>query len=576
MKKLSAKLALALIFTAALVACTEEMTYPVPSTLMGLWGKDSEISDNSVVPFIEINETGATYCRAIPDLYDFSDRTPISITFNAHSGKGQITIQGGKSEEFVFDATGCIVTASGDVFYPIESSLDLLACSKGDILMPSNDPDLVGPSEYHDLSLNSSSTASLSSNLYLQSTFMDLLKWLSYNIAQGMATGTGSKTVQELYDMIFKSEEGKVMDQVLSTVGEINDKLNELIELYHNTTYEKYLNDRINTYLSPMNNYNSLYIKMLEDCDGSETAIMDIATKWATTSTISGNSPTVQFLNFIDFLRLSIVEQKNMYQIYDTYVFNTHAWECEGYEIREALRTSDLAVIAGSAYLAMMYARCRTDISETVRESLLNDINNAVQSYKSYSEANMIERHDNMAICQISGAHFKMNISLEERDYYSKPWFPNRTLWENEDSIPRFLYGSTNSTPSALKGQLFTNSDITKMFNYYKGSKYANFWEVLTKAAKCSYPFDSSYANFKQIFFLTQDGGYYTRDDGTIFRFGANNAIVAKDGFKRANTDIGKGELETVGFFCKDRVFAGWTNYNSGYLWVIPHIVSRY
>ena len=98
---------------------------------------------------------------------------------------------------------------------------------------------------------------------------------------------------------------------------------------------------------------------------------------------------------------------------------------------------------------------------------------------------------------------------------------------------------------------------------------------MLTDAASCTHPFSKTDVQNKPIYIVTQDGGYYARDNGTIFRFGTNNAIAAKDGFKRANTDFGKGELETVGFFSKDREFAEWTSYNS-YLWAIPHIVQRY
>ena len=544
----------------------------VHDSIDGLWVKDCQIQDKSVVPMIEIDGNSGVYCLAIPDDEDYSNVSNANVRYDNKSGEGRITVEGGPSFDFLFDAAGSMVTSDSSTYFRINGSLSSLSSPALPPFYAADDPDMVGPSQYHDLSLNFPRLAGSSD---LSSVSTDLMKWLAKNIAEGVAKGAGSKTASELYDLIFKSDEAKQMDQLLADVGEINNRLSELTELYHNTTYESYLNERTNSYLNPMINYNSLYLMMLEDCDGSDESLNDISTKWATTSLISGNSPTVQFLNFIDFLKTTVVEQKNLYQIYDTYVFNTHAWESEGYAMRESLRASDLAVIAESSYLALLYARCRTDISENVRENLLDQLNTAIGNFQSFYDKNPVVRHESQAICQINGAHFIMNRALEQRDYYKKPWFPNGTLWENEESVPRLVYGSTTSTPSAVRGQLFTNSDITNIFNYYKNSKYSNFWQVLTDAASCTYPFSKTDAQNKPIYIVTQDGGYYTRYDGTIFRFGTNNAIVAKDGFKRANTDFGKGELETVGFFSKDREFAEWTSYNS-YLWAIPHIVQRY
>lgn len=57
----------------------------------------------------------------------------------------------------------------------------------------------------------------------------------------------------------------------------------------------------------------------------------------------------------MDFLLTTVVEQKDIFSMYDLYTYNTTAWESQGYGIREALRKSDIAAVAEGMFLTQYY-----------------------------------------------------------------------------------------------------------------------------------------------------------------------------------------------------------------------------
>ncbi len=396
------------------------------------------------------------------------------------------------------------------------------------------------------------------------------LSWLGPIVARTAVT----YGCNALFNDMFGSAEVEKLDEIMSAIDDLNDALSDLTELYHNTTYETYLNKRLNDYVAPLKNYNNYYFTLLENCDGSDEAIKQIAVEWGD-GTIGGNKACMEYLNFIDFLTKSVVERKNLYQIYDLYVYNTTPWEEQGYAIREGLRSADLAVIAQSMMLAEFYYRLKDGLNDGTRESMLTVIKTAKDNYEAFAKANPVERHDDMAICQIKGAHFAMKRQLVERDYYNKPWFPNGSQWDNENNESAWVvtYGDTYYNCAEIYKKCLTQAEVEAIAAYYKPQGITRFLDILTGEAKCILP---AKAEGKTAVMLCQGDGYTEHDEYDDYMIYASKAVLASSNSNVGRQNIGIAYLEHYGFLWMSQRFTYWTSsFDRNHFWFRTDVVQR-
>lgn len=493
-----------------------------PENIDGLWVEMCDI-DQTIVPHIEISGSTLKYCDADVEKHDYTSCKDGTVDYA--KGKATLTVNGGPTIKVVCDESGILMTPDSVVYYKINNTLEGLA-NHMQQEVANLDEEHIGPHAFNDVALeNQYLTAD--NGMTLKNDVLKMLEWFAENIGRGIASGTGSKAAASIFDKIFTSPESAKLDEVMSTVNEINKKLDELTKLYLNTTYESYINQRKNNYINPINNYSNDYYEMLEECDGSEEEITRIVTAWATTDDVEGNSPVVHYQNFIDFLMGTAVTGKNMYQVYDLYVFNTYPFEHAGYPMREALRATDLAVIARNAYMAMLYDMVRTDFTDKHKVEALEKIEAKVKEYMAFAKANEVVRNDDKVICQIEGAHFIMDKRMKLIPYSTRPWYPDGSYFDSsfDKAVPKLIYGDESLSTNEVKNNCLKVEEAEAISNYYKKSTFGQSHSLMTALeVEGGMELIPGMHGF-QKFMITQ-GGYTDEPNGKDkFYFGAKKAV---------------------------------------------------
>lgn len=501
-----------------------------------------------------------------------------SVTYWSSKGRGEIKVDGDASMSFEFglskssnmmflrNDTGHLSLVRYDV------SFDEMVRSLQSSLLPGIQglEGFVGPSEYVGLDVNN---PSLSGTFSADPVKETIWQW----IAKGLVSGASSTVARLIIQSLVQDEESQTLDAILSQVTMVNSQLAELINLVHNTTYEKYLNERTSIYLNPMRNLSNEYIlRVKEAWQDNPDSVGPIVIEWAN-RTVGGNPAYVEVKNFIDYLTSTVVEQKNLYQMYDMYVYNTHPWENMGYGIREALRAGDLAVIAQSLFLTRLYY-AYGDFTETTRENLCEELRDCFNSYMAFCKAHPVEHHDDQAICQIKGAHFSMSKELVSRDFYNHPWMPYETPWEfeNQESAWWLVNGDTHYNCAQIYKFCMSEDEAKAISGYYKSSPYKSMVEVLTKDAACTLPFDEKQMSGKKIMMQLQTDASDPHQEYNNYYIKANKAMEASRDFSIGEKSIGIAWLERHGFLWMEQWFKQWDTYYNDQLWFRTQITDRF
>ena len=560
----------ALIASLLAISCEKplEEDIVVPENIDGVWVEAfKNISDGqgSCVILSIAGEQGDV-CVAKMDgrgLF-LSSRSSATVAYDNIEGMGTISPKAGNYPDisFAIGSSGLMFTSEHRILVHYDRTLEEMFNQNTPpvIFSPEIDGEFEGPSEF-----------SLGTSVPPPSLLASFFDWLGPIVARSAAT----YGCTELYKMIFSSAESDRISEVIAAIEDVNKRLDELTELYHNTTYESYLNKRSNDYVAPLKNYTDEYYLRLVNCDGSEDAIKEIVLEWGD-GYIGGNKACDQYLNFVDFLTGSIVEQKNLYAIYDLYVYNTTPWEAQGYAFREGIRSSDLAVVAQNALLASLYYRVREGLDDRSRETLLGKIETYVTKYQEFSEANPVVRHDDLAVCQIKGAKFVMKKDLIIRDYYNKPWYPNGSEWDNEynDNAWFVVYGDTKYNCAEMYDKCLSPEEINTLAKYYKSSQITTFAQILKDEAGCVFP--SSFDGKTPVMLAQGDGAvrHFEYDD---YYISATDAVLVNSTCSVTSQDIGIAYLEHYGFLWMKQRFSFWTsNFNRNRIWFCTDVVERY
>lgn len=583
-------MAIAALLTIAFVSsCKEEEDDPVVYTdeVNGLWASSGSgiMTQSQTMMLMEISGTTAsirTYSLGA-QLSSMTNKKEYvaTVTYDCTKGKGNITVAGDPDMSFEFGLSN----GSDKMFLWNESKRVHLSHyattmnEMADALLKSLTPKVQllsgfdGPSEYHELTAKAPSFATTLGTNVPAPAAEGVLDW----IAKGLVTGSASAIAGVIIRGLLEDEEATTLDDILGEVNVVNAQLAELINLVHNTTYEKYLNERTNAYLNPMRNLSNEYIiRVKEAWQKDSTTVGPIVIEWAN-RTVGGNPAYVEALNFIGYLTTTVVEQKNLYQMYDMYVYNTHAWEGNGYEMRENLRACDLAVIGQSLFLTRLYYAFG-DFTDATRESLCKELRETFGRYVTFYKNNKVERHDDMAICQIKNAHFKMSKQLIARDYYTHPWIPYYTPWEfeNQESAWLLVNGDVKYNCAQIYQFCLKEEEAKTIASYYKGTSFTNMLDVLVKDAGCTLPYSESQMSGKKIMLQLQTDGSDPHQEDNNYYINANKAIEASKDFAIGSKTIGIAWLERHGFLWLEQWFRQWDTYYDNQLWLRTAIDSRY
>ena len=435
-------------------------------------------------------------------------------------------------------------------------------------LLPT-DSEYTGPKQ---LNVSLLSDSQVSEDLTLLTESFDWVEFLTW-AGKTAATTAWGKGVGVLLDMLFPaSGEATTLDDLLDKMNSISNQLTQMTNLYKNTTYESYLNQR-SKQVSELANCNSVYFTRLSNAstdDEAETEanVKAIVLDWAK-NTVGGNPVWSQGLNYMDWLMNTVIEKRDIFNMYDLYTYNTTAWESQGYAIREALRASDIATVAQTLYLTQLYHKVRDDIDEFSRKKTLEDNIARFEEFSEYIKNRPVERHEDMGICQIEGAHFVMDkYALDYPNYRNPSWCTIPCRWTRYDSDVYFMWGP-NQAENYSKA--LTPNEVRRIFEYYEGSD-RTLYEIFNEDAniKLGAHIVTSYYNGV----IPLQSNYYSPDwdyvgvDAAVFLRSAKSASDIKP------TACGHASLGASGWQMK-LTFLKWYEYYSDYTWTRTNVIER-
>ncbi len=443
--------------------------------LDGLWVEQVR-GEATVVPHLDIKGKSVILCNSKPLEYDYSDRVKGKLEYEPRTNKGLISFVDGSVLDFICDEQGNICTMDTVAYYRIDNNLDSLQALKTSPRLQLS-ADYVGPEK--DLGID------LSCKPLLQGTnltaggawYVEMLKFAGESFAKGAISWAGGKALETLVSCFYTDPTSQKLEDILNQVSALNDKLNEVEQLIKKENYEFYINQRTNDFCDPLTNYSQKYSDALAEAvkaKSDSTVIARILNEWHDDSNgaISGKlgGPMDAAANYMDFLMNTLVDQTNLYQIYDIYTFNCVPWAIMGYDFRQGLRACDLALIHSNAQMAMMYASIHHWENDLIHKNDVAKLNEKYQKFLKFCDANPVDVTDNV-VCQIPGAHFVMKKDLIYRNYNIPPmnWYTVGSRFYHDESTTADLvyYGGMNMSVQQFKQKQITPNELTSIVNYY-------------------------------------------------------------------------------------------------------------
>ncbi len=557
---------LCLAAASALLGCHKQET-EAPLPLDGVWEGPMSVSETGVTTIkilnIKDNATAEFYDMkySLTGGYETLSKESSAIERLNGGSQGFSATVGGK--QLSFGREDNIIVLLGDdeessySYHLTDNDISYYkAVNLKRSLLP-NDKEFAGPRRLE---------LSLQSGQQFTAGDFDWLEFLEW-AGKTAATTAWGKGVGELLDMLFPaSGETTTLDDLLGKMDEISNQLAQMTILYKNTTYEKYLNDR-SKMVSELTNYNKEYYTRLSNAETDEE-VKTIILDWASHS-VGGNPVYVQGFNFIDFLLTTVIEQRDIFNMYDLYTYNTTAWESQGYAVREALRASDIATAAQNLYLTQLYHTLRDGIKDADRETILKDNITKFEKFSEYIKNRPVERHEDRGICQIEGAHFVMDkFALDYPNYRNPKWNTIPCRWTRYQSDVYFMWGP-NQAENYSKA--LTPDEVKRILDYYEGSG-RTLYEIFNDDAniKLGAYIVTSYYNGV----IPLQSGYYSKSWRYV---GVDSAV-----FIRTATSANDIQPTAVGYACIDGMgilghlgLISWFDFYADYNWTRTNVLER-
>ncbi len=553
-----------LLGIAAVVGCEPHDT-DSPSLSDGVWEGPMTITESGTSVKL-LNVTGST-----AEFYDMSFSLANGYTTKSkkvsdlkfvsgddNSRNFVVTLDG---NEYTFASYGdsVIYSADGKSQYTlISNTIEYYKPFNDSPFLLTTDKEYVGPSAYVEPSLTS---ASLTAGF----NWLEFLEWAG----KTAATTAWGKGVGALLDMLFPpSGSTTTLDELLDKMNAITDQLNQMTLLYKNTTYEAKLNER-SKYVSELTNYNEAYYVRLSNAK-TEEEVAKIIEEWSR-NTVGGNPVYVQGLNFIDFLLNTVIEQRDIFNMYDLYTYNTTAWESEGYAVREALRAGDIAVAAQNLYLTQLYYTLKTDIDDNSKKTILEKNIKKFDTFTEYIKNRPVEHHDDRLICQIAGCHFVMdavNYEIVLSGQYRNPsWCSIPHTWIEYESDLEFIYG-----PNKIEhyNRSLTTDEVKKILDYYNGSDL-NLLQIFRNAG---FKYSVATRPDQTVILTLQSKGYSA--DKEIVGLDSSVNYTAKSSSEVGPKYVGKGFFEVKGtIYTWYLQLTRWVTFDDNQIWIRTNVLER-
>lgn len=262
------------------------------------------------------------------------------------------------------------------------------------------------------------------------------VKWLG----ETFLGSTISYGVVNLFDCLFKSDDTtvvneKTLNSILSKLDLIDTKLSDIgkrIKELDGKFERKVLLDKVeerNKMYSSLHTVNYRYYTMLKNLSKTQSdtaklkeAIVPIIKEWGNTPVEGGSLACYSLEKIINMINGYSVYDRNLFQVYDILVYNTHRWEHEGYGDRESFRTGDFGMVTECYFLTKLFYSATNE--KAMSEKADADLRRFIDFYKK----NPVERHDNACICQIENAHLYLEKKARRIAYDDPTWINGQDI----------------------------------------------------------------------------------------------------------------------------------------------------
>ncbi|MCF0173279.1 MAG: hypothetical protein HUJ91_06085 [Bacteroidales bacterium] len=467
----------------AFFSCQERIRPISPDTdnatgvLDGLWVEQVK-SGEMIVPHLDIKGNKVVLCKSNPFKCDYTDCLNGILKYDADTREGLVSFSDGTNLKFLCDEQDIICSLDTIPYYKINNTLADLQAMKVNPETPVTE-DFVGPRSDLGIDLTRKSLLGDANLGAGGAWYTELLKWAGESVARGALSWIGGETMKVIVDCFYTDPTSEKLESILSQIGEINSKLNRIEELIKMENYEEYINQRTNDYCNPLSNYSKRYADAMMAVDKNDsTAIAKIVNSWHDDLPVIGGrlgGPMEAAANYIDFLMTTRVDQTNLYSIYDLYTFNCVPWAHQGYDFRQSLRASDLALITSNVNMAILYAKIHNWDKDPIYKSYVRDLDKKMQDFVAFCESTPVDVTDNL-VCQIKGAHFVMEKDFIIRDYNLREggmtwyWPGCQFVHGDNQTSDLIYYGGMDMSIEQFRQKQITPEELQAISDYYDPS----------------------------------------------------------------------------------------------------------
>lgn len=376
----------------------------------------------------------------------------------------------------------------------------------------------------------------------------DGLSWVGMgtSLLTGCASGVGSFAMNKLLTYAFsdlmQSDEVKLLNKVMTQLDKMNSKLDTLTSIaegIYSTMGESELNNivaafnQVDLHLENFKKVNNFFYERLNNAlaaNASESEMIDIVREWGKTS-VNGTDAYIATQNLAsEILRFSYKYKGipyNYCMVFDMIAFDSFPWECLGYDYREMYRAAAAAELTRCLYLSAAYYN-----SYSASASIESDIKPCAQMLADFFDKSKVVRHNDVAICQINGAHFSMDKdALVQRNGFTLKGMVGYMNSDQTITAEGEVYAlpSKEEISAYLSSQL-KDKEVQAIIGYYKAVHPYDytFMDCLAEGGvkipnefKARYTIspDGEVKAFDRIFFGTADTKFYCHAQNPLMEY---------------------------------------------------------
>lgn len=447
---------------------------------------------------------------------------------------------------------------------------------------PNSPEDLMGPLDWENPFLTTEGAEVKSRSI----TVTAMLTWVGKQIGTAAAMKLSGYGIDKILQQIIPNydETGnnikkivQDMDIIKGKLDEINDKIDQLAKQGRIQEATKNLTDRNDRYYD-------LCISIDEAMKMIDAAVQDSTNSAASDSTIITNAilewgdGMYHDNKRVNAAKVYVTKSLQAYgsysypELYDIFAYETNDWESKGYEWRDMLRTTDMALVSSAAEFTALYWILKNKINpdavtDKIVKTQLQDLLTTIGNMDTLYSSNPVERHPDQMISQISGFHFVFDKKVEWRNLKNPTWYPKNTT--RPISVEALVYGGGPDASRVGKERFLTENEYNKLCSYYSSSGGS----VLQMFKEIGFDVNTTAdLNDSRAMMVLPNGAYYTptialdRNDYVYF-----NAAI-KNSSRKKETGVKVGEiyapLVTNGdwwqnFLTNEKYFSHYVNYEN-------------